>query len=263
MFRYIFIFTVVLIGGVNTACSPRMIPVQPAKPQAKLLEQPLKKPSIPHTTPLLPVKVQASTHASKPLLPSPFFIGLRASDLAWVQAQVKPSVSRHWHVLAQRSIWVRERILKGLKDARAPQDLQVVPIVESAYQPYALSRTGAMGLWQLMPKTAQGLGIYKMRNGDGRRHVEISTAAAAQYLMTQYKRFGNWPLAFAAYNMGPYGLSKRLKKTPWQLSDGIRQMPVPKETRNYVIRILGVTALLHLHVLTFPKAIHTVKVTLN
>jgi len=258
MFRSFLIFTFVLVGVLSTACSPHVMPVQPSKPLAVLPTPPLKKPiTIPQKTPVIPVKVQAEP------LASPFFEGLRDDDLAWVQAQVKPSVLRHWHIVAQRSVWVRERILKGLEDAGAPQDLQVIPIVESAYQPYALSRTGAMGLWQLMPKTAQGLGIYKMKNGDGRRHVEMSTTAAAQYLMTQRKRFGNWPLAFAAYNMGPHGLATRLKKTPWQLSDGVRHMPVPKETRNYVIRILGVTALLHAHVLTFPKAIHTVKVTLH
>ena len=197
------------------------------------------------------------------MVASPFLAGVRADDVAMAQARVKPHVLRHWSRLAKRSTRVRARLLRVLHELDVPEDLQVIPVVESAYRPYALSRTGAMGLWQLMPRTAQSLGIHHSRQGEGRRHVEISTRAAAQYLRTQYQRFGNWPLAFAAYNMGPNGLARRLNKTPWQLKDGLMNLPVPRETRNYVVQIIGMTALLHLHVLHFPQELKTVPVDLH
>lgn len=264
MFRYFFILMMGGLGLFLEGCSHPLalsvLPDQSVSPKGDVLvddSDALFEPVNRLDSKPTPMTTRPAYHLS-----SPFFSGVRSDDLAWAEAQVKASLLRHWHVLAERSRWVRERVLKGLEDAGAPLDLQVIPIVESAYQPYALSRTGAMGLWQLMPKTAYGLGVRDTQAGDGRRHVEISTRAAAQYLMQQRKKFGNWVLAFAAYNMGPYGLAKRLKKSPWQLSDGIRTMPVPRETRNYVMRILGVTALLHLHVVAFPQEMRTTKVTL-
>ena len=197
------------------------------------------------------------------VLASPFLEGVRADDVAMAQARVKSRVWQHWSRLAERSTRVRARVLRVLHALNVPEDLQVIPVVESAYRPYALSRTGAMGLWQLMPRTAQSLGVRHSRQGEGRRHIEISTRAAAQYLRTQYQRFGNWPLAFAAYNMGPNGLARRLKKTPWQLKDGLMHLPVPRETRNYVVQIIGMTALLHLHVLRFPQELKTVAIDLH
>jgi len=229
------------------------------KPAPSVVQTDVAPPPV-HTPPSTPPQSVANIEYH---LSSPFFEGVRMDDLAWAQAQVKPSLLRHWATMGRRSAWVRERVQKGLEDAGAPQDLQVIPIVESAYQPYALSRTGAMGLWQLMPGTAEVLGVHNTHGSDGRRHVAKSTRAAAEYLMQQRKQFGNWVLAFAAYNMGPYGLARRLKESPWQLSDGIRTLPVPEETRAYVARILGVTALLHLHILTFPQEIETTKVTLQ
>jgi len=265
MLRFFFILSGVLMGLLLVACQHPIyttaLPPQMLMPQPDVQNDGAEVP----VSQLHSRDIALAENTVKPSyhLSSPFFLGVRADDLAWAQAQAKPSLLKHWHIMGERSTWVRERVLKGLDDANAPHDLQVIPIVESAYKPYALSRTGAMGLWQLMPQTAHGLGVRNTRGSDGRRHVEISTRAAAQYLMQQRQKFGNWVLAFAAYNMGPYGLARRLKKTPWKLSDGIRNLPVPNETQAYVARILGVTALLHLHVLSFPRELETSKVTLQ
>lgn len=192
-----------------------------------------------------------------------FLQGLLAQDIARAQASAKKHILPHWPRIRKRSTFVRQRVVNTLTSMDAPLSLQLIPIVESGYQPYALSRTGAMGLWQLMPGTAQGLGIKKNPYNDGRRNVEASTRAAVTYLQEQYKRFGNWPLAFAAYNMGPYGLAKRLKKTAWTLSDGLENMPAPRETRNYVRQIIGLTALFNMQTITFPAPIQTQAITLH
>lgn len=192
-----------------------------------------------------------------------FLEGLLPQDIARAQASAKKHILPHWPRIMKRSTFVRQRLIDTLESMGAPLSLQFIPIVESGYQPYALSRTGAMGLWQLMPGTAQSLGIKKNPYHDGRRDIEASTRAAATYLQTQYKRFGNWPLAFAAYNMGPYGLAKRLKKTAWTLSDGLENMPAPVETRNYVRQIIGLTALFSMQTISFPDPMQTQKITLH
>ncbi|MDQ6955631.1 MAG: transglycosylase SLT domain-containing protein, partial [Mariprofundaceae bacterium] len=192
-----------------------------------------------------------------------FLQGLLPQDIARAQASAKKHILPHWPRIMKRSTFVRQRLIDTLASMNAPLSLQLIPIVESGYQPYALSRTGAMGLWQLMPGTAQHLGIKKNPYRDGRRDVEKSTRAAVTYLQTQYKRFGNWPLAFAAYNMGPYGLAKRLRKTAWTLDDGLENMPVPIETRNYVRQIIGLTALFNMQTIAFPDPIPTQTMTLH
>jgi len=202
---------------------------------------------------------ESTTH----VLQDVFLQGLLPQDIARAQASAKKHILPHWPRIMKRSTFVRQRLTNTLKSMHAPLSLQYIPIVESGYQPYALSRTGAMGLWQLMPGTAKHLGIKKNRYKDGRRNVETSTRAAITYLQTQHKRFGNWPLAFAAYNMGPYGLSKRLKKQPWTLHDGIENMPVPLETRNYVRQIIGLAALFKMQTIAFPTAIPTQAITLS
>jgi len=87
--------------------------------------------------------------------------GIRADDIARAQASVKQHVLPHWSRIVDRSTLVRERIKAVMDDMQAPAALQLIPVVESGYRPYALSPTGATGLWQLMPLTARSLGIKK------------------------------------------------------------------------------------------------------
>jgi len=200
-----------------------------------------------------------ASHAIKQAKPKQYypgsnelFRGVLLTDLAASQAEVKKHVLPHWSKIAERSRLVRQRMLPVLKEMQAPTGLQAVPVIESGYNPYALSYAGAMGLWQLMPRTARGLGVKNNRGQNGRRGIESSTRAAVNYLMTMEKRFGNWPLAFAAYHLGPTAVKKRLRKMPWQPEDGLRNMPVPSVTRAYVRHVLGFAVLLHMGTVKFP-----------
>lgn len=206
-----------------------------------------------------PFSTQALYSSSVPNTPivfpestDPLLQGINADDLAKIQALAKRVHLQHWPVIAERSRYVRQRVISVLNRLQAPTSLQVVPVVESGYNPYALSYAGAMGLWQLMPRTARVLGIRKEKNINGRRDVEISTDAAVRYLLQLYKRFGNWPLALAAYHAGPNAVARSLRKHPWKPSMGLDAMPFPSATRSYVQNILGIVALLKLDVLTFP-----------
>jgi membrane-bound lytic murein transglycosylase D len=77
------------------------------------------------------------------------------------------------------------------------------------------------------------------------------------YLSKLYNRFHSWPLSIAAYNMGPNGLERRLKKSPWKNSDGLDNMPIPMSTRIYVKRIIGLAALLHKGEFSLPEPVET------
>ena len=195
--------------------------------------------------------------------PEPLLEGISAEDLKAVKAIAKQRFSRRWELVSERSRFVRYRLVDKLEKASAPLSLQIIPVVESTYSPYALSHAGASGLWQLMPGTAKVLGIKADKKIDGRRDIERSTSAAVAYLTKQHDRFDSWPLAIAAYNLGPYAVSKRLKKTPWDLADGLDAMPVPTETRNYVKHVIGLVALLDDGTLSFPSPIKTRAIDLN
>lgn len=193
---------------------------------------------------------------------SQLLLDLNPDDLAMIQASTKDFLQPYWPVIAERSMVVRQRIVQTLQDQQAPLELQAVPVIESAYNPYALSYAGALGLWQLMPRTARHLGIKKNKGVDGRRDVERSTQAAATYLMHLREKFGNWPLAIAAYHLGPGAVHHRLHKKPWVPADGLSKMPVPTVTREYVAHVLGLAALLHAGTLSFPEPLATREITI-
>jgi len=205
--------------------------------------------------PAAAVPTQIAQPPSAP--PYALLTNIPAADIARIQAEAKRHYLQHWPVIAKRSRYVRQRVLSVLKELNAPQELQVLPMVESGYNPYAFSYAGAMGLWQLMPRTAHGLGIQYRKTIDGRRDIETSTRAAARYLMQLHALFGNWPMALAAYHRGPSAISKRLRKQPWTPADGLKRMPVPAITRAYVRHVLGLAALERMRVIQFPEPFQT------
>lgn len=192
----------------------------------------------------------------------PLLEGISPADIARAQALAKRDYLPHWKVVAERSRYVRQRLLRELERLHAPSSLELIPVVESGYNPYALSHAGAMGLWQLMPATARSLGIERNRHRNGRREVGQATRAAAQYLMAMHDRFDSWPLAIAAYHMGPYGLARRLRQSPWTAGDGLDAMPAPAITRAYVKHVLGLVALRRMGTLVFPEPWPTREITL-
>ena len=123
-----------------------------------------------------------------------------------------------------------------------PLDLAYVPLVESAFNPNALSRTKARGVWQFMRGTGKENGLRQDWYIDERSDPEKATVAAAKYLNTLASMFnGDWHLALASYNGGPGRLQKALKRGKaddfWTLSSNPRLLP--RETRDYVPMILA------------------------
>lgn len=122
-----------------------------------------------------------------------------------------------------------------------PLDLAYVPLVESAFKPNALSRASAKGMWQFMRGTALENGLKHDWYIDERAEPEKATRAAAKYLRTLYRMFGDWHLALASYNGGPGRMQRAMKRAGrddfWALSGSTRYLP--RETREYVPLILA------------------------
>lgn len=121
-----------------------------------------------------------------------------------------------------------------------PTELKYLSIIESALNPHAVSRAGAVGMWQFMYATAKMYGMDMNNYVDERRDIIRSTEGAAQYLKKMYAVYGDWLLAIASYNCGPQNVNRAIAKsggsTFWQVKDYL-----PKETRNYVPAFIAAT----------------------
>ena len=141
-----------------------------------------------------------------------------------------------------RSGRYRDMISRILKEEGVPQDLIYLAQAESGFQPLALSRAGARGMWQFMAGRASMYGLERNWWVDDRQDPEKATRAAARHLKDLYNQFGDWYLAMAAYNSGPGTIQHAVERTGyadfWEL---YRRGVLPQETRNYVPIILAVT----------------------
>jgi membrane-bound lytic murein transglycosylase D len=130
----------------------------------------------------------------------------------------------------------------GEVEARGmPMELALLPIIESAFQPYAYSSARATGLWQFMSATGGRFGLKQDWWYDGRRDVVAATQAALDYLQYLHDLLGNnWPNAIAAYNCGEGNVSRAIKRNR---AAGRRtdfwNLKLPAETRSYVPRLLA------------------------
>ncbi len=136
-------------------------------------------------------------------------------------------------------------IVNELQKRNMPLELALLPVVESAFEPYAYSRARAAGLWQFISGTGQRFGLKQNWWYDGRRDVVESTRAALDYLQAMHDEFGgDWLLAVAGYNCGERNIenaiaqNQRLGKPTdfWHLK-------LPAETRGYVPKLMAMRRL--------------------
>lgn len=128
-----------------------------------------------------------------------------------------------------------------------PLELKYLPVIESALNPVARSRAGAVGLWQFMPGTATGLDLEINSLVDERRDTRKATDAAVKYLKGMYQTYGDWSLAIAAYNCGPGNVNKAIRKAGG-LTDFWAIYPyLPRETRGYVPIFTAATYIMSYH----------------
>lgn len=127
-----------------------------------------------------------------------------------------------------------------LKHYGLPLQLKYLAVIESELKPSALSRVGARGPWQLMPRTAHVLGLTVNRKSDERENYYKSTRAAAKYLRDLHRQFGDWLLVLAAYNGGPAPVYRAIRKAHsrnfWAL-----EKYLPAESRGHVKKFIATT----------------------
>jgi len=136
----------------------------------------------------------------------------------------------------------RELISQTFRQEGVPQDLIYLAMAESGFQPLAVSRAGARGMWQFMAGRGSMYGLERNWWVDDRQDPVKSTQAAARHLKDLYREFGDWYLAMAAYNTGPGNIQRAVERTGyadfWEL---YKRGVLPQETRNYVPIIVAVT----------------------
>ena len=133
-------------------------------------------------------------------------------------------------------------IVEELETRGMPRELALLPVVESAFDPFALSRSFASGLWQFIPSTGRRYGLDQDFWYDGRRDVLEATRAALDHLQELHGEFGgDWLLALAAYNTGPANVRRAVERSQrrGRPADFFHLDLLP-ETRTYVPRLLAI-----------------------
>jgi membrane-bound lytic murein transglycosylase D len=132
-------------------------------------------------------------------------------------------------------------IVEELELRNMPSELALLPFVESAFNPQAVSSAKAAGMWQFMPATGKHFELKQNAFRDDRRDVLASTRAALDYLQKLYGMFGDWHLALAAYNWGEGSVGKAIAKNRKAgLPEGYTDLNMPMETRFYVPKLQAI-----------------------
>jgi membrane-bound lytic murein transglycosylase D len=122
-----------------------------------------------------------------------------------------------------------------------PAELALLPFIESAFNPQALSRVSASGMWQFMPATGRDFELRQNLFRDDRRAVMASTGAALDYLQRLHARFGDWHLALAAYNWGQGNVARAIAHNERRRRPAdYPSLDMPQETRDYVPKLQAV-----------------------
>ncbi len=185
-------------------------------------------------------------------------------DNLWmhIQSQLSFKVPQNRAVIAQRNWYAKHQeyldrisdrarpflffIVQEIEKRKMPIELALLPIVESAFDPFAYSHGRASGMWQFIPGTAKRFGLRHNWWYDGRRDVIASTRSALDYLSFLHKTLeGDWLNAIAAYNSGEGRVLRAIKRNKRKhLPTDFWSLDLPKETAAYVPKLLALADLL-------------------
>jgi membrane-bound lytic murein transglycosylase D len=155
--------------------------------------------------------------------------------------------------MTERSSRYLFHIVEEIERRNMPMELALLPFIESAFNPQAVSSARAAGMWQFMPATGQSFDLKQNAFRDDRRDVLASTRAALDYLQQLHGRFGDWHLALAAYNWGQGNVNRAITNNKRQgLPTGYTDINMPLETRMYVPKLQAVK-----NIMARPQAYNT------
>ncbi len=132
-------------------------------------------------------------------------------------------------------------IVDEVERRQMPLELALLPFIESAFNPQAMSSARASGMWQFMPATGKDFELKQNLFRDERRDILASTRAALDYLSRLHRQFGDWHLALAAYNWGEGNVQRAIRRNERQgLPTDYASLSMPAETRHYVPKLYAV-----------------------
>jgi membrane-bound lytic murein transglycosylase D len=129
-------------------------------------------------------------------------------------------------------------VVEEVQKRGMPTEIALLPMVESAYNPMAYSRSHASGLWQFIPSTGKNYKLNQNWWSDSRRDIVASTNAALDYLQALYDMHGDWQLALASYNWGENAVARAIAKNKAHgLPTDYLSLKMPPETRGYIPKL--------------------------
>lgn len=147
--------------------------------------------------------------------------------------------------VAERGVRYLHFIAEQIEARDVPGELALLPVVESAFDPFAYSHGRASGVWQFIPSTGRDFGLQQDWWHDGRRDIRAATEAALIYLNALQREFnGDWLLALAAYNSGAGTVRKAMRYNRQRgLATDFWSLDLPRETRDYVPKLIALAKL--------------------
>lgn len=235
-------------------------PTVPARPQAPVLPAPVASSSPSAAPPKATDTAQAALSAiTTETTSAPPVVFLSAPADIWERIRrgyAMPDLEgdlvrdrEQWYAtrpdyiqrMTERSERYLFHIVEEIERRNMPMELALLPFIESAFNPQAVSSARAAGMWQFMPATGQSFDLKQNAFRDDRRDVLASTRAALDYLQQLHDRFGDWHLALAAYNWGQGNVNRAITRNQKAgLPTAYTDLTMPLETRMYVPKLQAV-----------------------
>jgi membrane-bound lytic murein transglycosylase D len=215
----------------------------PATP-APLPELPIASPKLQPATELVavpPPDAEAPPKSLWPRITGGFAMAPMDNDLVREWENWYASRPDYVERMINRSSHFLFHIVEQVEKRGMPMEIALLPMIESAYNPIAYSRSHASGIWQFIPSTGKDFGLRQNWWYDGRRDVIAATEAALDYLEKLHGMFGDWQLALASYNWGEGAVGRAMERNRAKgLPTDYESLTVPPETRSYVPKLVAV-----------------------
>ncbi len=211
----------------------------------------VRRPAANSGSPLAPIQAQQTSNRTVVALAPPADLwerirrgyGMPNLDSELVQDREQWYATRPDYIfrMTERSKKYLFHVVEELELRNMPTELALLPFIESAFNPQAVSSAKAAGMWQFMPATGKYFELTQNAFRDDRRDVQDSTRAALDYLQKLYGMFGDWHLALAAYNWGEGSVGRAIAKNKRAgLPTSYTDLNMPMETRFYVPKLQAV-----------------------
>lgn len=253
-YKLLALIAALALAGCATTMGPDGQQAAVEKREAPAVQPAAQQPALPAVIPQGPLSAiqpsELSSSTVKALEPPPdlwarirrgFAMQDLDSDLVRRHEQWYATRPDYMQRMTDRSRKYLFHIVEELERRNMPTELALLPFIESAFNPEAVSSARAAGMWQFMPATGKDYDLKQNVFRDDRRSVLESTRAALDYLQRLYGMFGDWHLALAAYNWGEGNVGRAVQRNQRAGREArYTDLNMPDETRNYVPKLQAV-----------------------